>query len=157
METRTHARVAADIMTPEPVCIETGATIRQVARIFEENGISGAPVVDGGGRVIGVISRSDLIRRCMEGGDERDPALLVELLGSDDDPDAGPLQERSIFVEECMNPEPVTAGPSASLGDLANRMVDARVHRVIVVDRNRFPLGIVTSLDLVRALALAAP
>lgn len=43
---------------------------------------------------------------------------------------------------------------TTSLKELATRMVEARVHRIIVVDRNRFPLGIVTSLDLVRALAL---
>lgn len=158
MQAETHAfRVASDIMTPEPVCIDLGTTLRQTARIFEEHGISGAPVVDGGGRLVGVVSRSDLIRRCLEGGDDRDPVLLVELLGSDDDPDAGPLPERSILVEDCMSPEPITAGPTTPLKELAARMVEARVHRVIVIDRGRIPVGIVTSLDLVKALARTHP
>lgn len=58
---------ACDVMTPEPVCVEPSTTLSQLARVFEENDISAAPVVNEEGRVIGIASKTDLIRRCTEG------------------------------------------------------------------------------------------
>jgi CBS domain-containing protein len=53
------ARIAGDIMTKEPLCAEPATTFRQLARLFEENDISGCPVVDEEGKVIGVVSKTD--------------------------------------------------------------------------------------------------
>lgn len=144
---------AADIMTAEPVCIDAGMTIREVARIFEEHEISGAPVVDASGRLVGVVSRTDLVRRAMAGEDDRDPRVLAELFGYDDEEDEGPLPDPVVAVDDFMSTDPVTATPAASLRDLAQKMVRSRVHRVIIVDGDQTPVGIVTSLDLVKGLA----
>ena len=143
---------AADIMTAEPVCVELGMTLRQVARLFDEHEISGAPVVNGAGHLVGVVSRTDLVQRFMAGEDDRDPRLLAELF-SDDFDDDGPLPDQSIAVDEFMTGEPVTAGLTTPLRELAARMLAARVHRIIIVDKDTTPVGIVTSLDLVKALA----
>ena len=155
MSTASHvSRLAKDIMTPEPVCAELGMTIREVARIFDEFEVSGAPVVDGAGLLVGVVSRTDLVRRYTDGDIERAPSMLVELFGGDDgDDDSGSMPERLIAVDDFMTSEPITAAPSTPLTELAHRMVESRVHRVILVDKDRFPVGIVTSLDLVKALA----
>jgi CBS domain-containing protein len=56
-------------------------------------------------------------------------------------------------VDDIMTPDAVTAGPATPIHELATKMVGSRVHRVIIVDREEIPVGIVTSLDLVRALA----
>lgn len=150
------ARVAKDIMTPEPVCVEFGMTIRDIARIFEENEISGAPVVDGGGHLVGVVSRTDLVKRYSDGGIDRDPSMLIEMFGSNDEEDEdgmGPMPQQVVTVDDFMSTEPITAAPSTPIREIASSMVAARVHRVIVIDRERVPVGIVTSLDLVKALA----
>jgi CBS domain-containing protein len=148
------ARLAKDIMSPEPVCVELGMSIREVVRMFEENEISGAPVVDGGGRLVGVVSRSDLIRRYREGETDLDASTLIELFGSDDDGEGtDPMSEKFIPVDDIMTADTVTAAPSTSLHDVASKMVGSRVHRVIIVDTEEIPVGIVTSLDLVKALA----
>ncbi len=154
MKKELHAaRLARDIMSPEPVCVEEGMSIREVARIFEENEISGAPVVDGGGKLVGVVSRSDLIRRYTDGDTEIDASTLIELFGSNGDADdEGPMPERFMSVEEFMTAETITASPTTALHEVAARMVGARVHRVIIVDKEQIPVGIVTSLDLVKAL-----
>jgi CBS domain-containing protein len=144
---------AADIMTAEPVCIEPGMTIREAARLFDEHEISGAPVVDAAGRLVGVVSRTDLVRRYMSGDDDRDPRMLAELFSYDDEDDDGPLPDQVISVEDFMSTDPVSAPPTASLRELAERMLRSRVHRVIIVDGQDTPVGIVTSLDLVRGLA----
>lgn len=154
MSTTPHAgRTAQDIMTARPVCVEPGMTVRDVARIFDEHGISGAPVVDGKGRLAGVVSRTDLVRRYSDGDIEGDPGMLIELFRKQDEAHPGPSPDRLIAVEDFMTSNPITASPSTPVGDLARKMVDARVHRVIVVDAGRIPVGIVTSLDLVKALA----
>jgi CBS domain-containing protein len=150
----TQKTVAREIMSREPVCAELGMSIRAVARLFEENEISGAPVVDTQGRVVGVVSRTDLIRRYTEGDADYDPQYLIELFGGEEEDDgSGPMPERLITVDDFMTSDPITAHPTTPVQMLAAKMVQSRVHRVVIVDDQRFPVGIVTSLDLVKALA----
>jgi CBS domain-containing protein len=141
---KTHA-TAQDIMTREPVCADQNMTIRQLARIFEENEISGCPVVDQEGRVVGVVSKTDLIRRCSEGTRDHPPGYLFEVISEEDDeliPD--PL----VCVEDFMTEEAATVRPAAPVEKVAALMVERRIHRVIVVDEENFPVGVITSLDL---------
>jgi CBS domain-containing protein len=130
------------------VCVERSTTIRQLARVFEENQISGAPVVDKEGRVVGVVSKTDLIRRCAEGTIDVPPAYLFELLGEQAGDDEQVIPEPLICVEDFMTEDPVTVVPKTPAGEVARLMVEGRFHRVVVVDDDRFPIGIITSLDL---------
>lgn len=146
---------AKDIMTPEPVCVEPSATIRELARIFEENEISGAPVVDAQGKVVGVVSKSDLIRRVSEGTLDVPPAYLFEVLyeqgGSENE--GMVIPEPLVCVQDFMTEDPIVVSPDEPLRGVAKRMHAAHVHRVVVVDRDGFPVGMVTSMDMVGALA----
>jgi CBS domain-containing protein len=56
-------------------------------------------------------------------------------------------------VHEFMTPDPVTAGPHTSIRKLARMMIDAHIHRIIVVDEDGSPIGLVSSTDLLAALA----
>jgi CBS domain-containing protein len=144
--------MARDVMIFEPVCVDRSDTIWQLARVFVEHEISGAPVVDQQGRLVGVVSRTDLVRRCLEGTADIPPAYLFEVIfeqGADDEAaGADVIRERLICVEDCMTQDPVTASPETPVGTIASLMFDGRIHRVIVVDEERFPVGIITSLDL---------
>ena len=53
-------------------------------------------------------------------------------------------------VEDFMDTEPITAEPDDAIADLARRMAEDRVHRIIIIDGERHVLGIVTSLDLLK-------
>jgi CBS domain-containing protein len=141
---------AGDAMVAEPVCVPPSMTIRELARIFDENEISGAPVVDAEGRVIGVVSKSDLIHRCTEGTISIPPAYLFEVLSeqSGEEQEFGP--EPLVYVEDFMTEEPVVVRPNLSAAKVARLMADNRIHRVIVVDAEKFPLGIITTLDLLK-------
>jgi CBS domain-containing protein len=139
---------AEDIMTPDPVCVEPSTTIRDLARIFGDNEISGAPVVDAQGRIIGIVSKTDLIRRCAEGIVDVPPAYLFEVVSEQGGEDEEVIPEPLVCVADFMTEDPVTVSPSTPLNYLARLMHEKRVHRLVVVDHDKFPVGIVTSLDL---------
>ena len=140
---------AKDVMVPEPVCVEPSTTIRQLAQVFEENEISGAPVVDQEGRVIGVVSKTDLIRRCSEGTADIPPAFLFEAVYEQSGgEESESIPEPLICVDDFMTAEPVTVTPETPVAKVAQVMFESRIHRVVVVDQERFPIGIITSLDL---------
>lgn len=139
---------ASDVMIADPICVEPSATLRQLARILDEYDISGAPVVDPQGRVIGVVSKTDLIRRCAQGIVDVPPALLFEVLGEQSDEEAELIPEPLVCVQDFMSEDPLTVAPETSAESVARIMFESRVHRVIVVDDDRMPLGVITSLDL---------
>lgn len=146
MKTRT-ALTACDIMTPEPVCVGADTSARELARTLEADGISGVPVLDASDRLIGVVSRTDLLRRCVEGplGSAHESffeALAEGLTDDDIYPDSTAM--------ELMSPEVLTADPDEPVGLLARRMADHHVHRLVVINDQRHVLGIVSSMDVLR-------
>jgi CBS domain-containing protein len=141
---------ASDVMTPEPVCVEPSTTIRTLGRVFEENGISGAPVVDADGRVIGVVTKTDLIRRCSKGSPDVPPSYLFEVLCEQESAEGmADIPPEAVFcVEDFMTEDPLMVSPEMSAASIARELHERRLHRVVVVDADRRPVGIVTSLDL---------
>lgn len=157
MSKRNIHAVAQNIMTAEPVCAEPSTTIRQLARLFEENDISGCPVVDQEGKVIGVVSKTDLIRRCAEGTADVPPAYLYEVVCEQGDGEgegmgdlASPIPEPLICVQDFMTESAVTVPPTAQVHKVAALMAEKHIHRVVVVDEEHFPLGMITTLDILR-------
>lgn len=132
-------------------------TVRQLARIFEENDISSAPVIDNEGHVIGIASKSDLIRRCAQGTADIAPRQLFEIIferhREQHDHDEELMLEPPVCVEDVMTHDPVSVTPNTPVDDVARLMADKRIHRVVVVDDDRFLVGIITSLDLLGALS----
>ncbi len=153
LTTRTELR-ARGVMSPDPVCVEPATTIRQLARVFEENEISGAPVVDQEGHVVGVVSKSDLIRACSEGTADIPPAYLFEVLSEqgDEEETSEVVPEPLVCVEDFMTEDPITVSPDLGVLDVARLMFERRVHRIIVVDDDRFPIGIITTMDVLGAI-----
>jgi CBS domain-containing protein len=96
--------------------------------------ISGAPVVDHHGALCGIASKTDIITLFTE-----DRSLLDE--------DA--LQD--VMVEDIMSPHPISVSVDDEIGEVARTMVEARVHRVLVVEDEQIR-GIVTTFDLLPAL-----
>lgn len=151
MPTMKKSLSVASIMTREPVCAEPSMSIRQLAGLFEENEISGAPVVDAQGRVVGVVSKSDLIRRCSEGTRDLPPGYLFEVISDQGGNDEDVIPEPLICVQDFMSEDVETARPESAVSEVARQMYDRHIHRVIVVDEDRMPVGIVTSLDVLGA------
>lgn len=142
--------IVEDVMTPDPILIETGSTLREVAQLLDEHEISGLPVVDDQYRLVGVVSRTDLLRRLLEGPNEaRHDEEWLDLLTADSASKLDVDGARLGLVDDVMSEEPVTAYKDERLATVARRMADEKVHRIVVIDEtSRRPIGIVTTLDL---------
>lgn len=140
---------ARELMSSPPITIPVSAGVREVAKLLDENEISGAPVVDDQERPIGVVSRTDLLRLLIEGGSGRPPdATFLDLIAADSPSELSVDVEEMGTAEEFMTPEPVTVPLDEPIARIARRMAEERVHRVIVVDKDRRVMGVVTTLDL---------
>jgi CBS domain-containing protein len=162
---------ARDVMTPEVMAVSADLTLREVARFLIDREITGAPVVDGRGCLLGVVSLADIARAFGElenaGGTaprrltSRPPEAL-ELLFAED-----PVEESSVeeeLADEELAEEPplqvwdvmsnpvLSVGPDTPLEEVARTMLQARFHRVMVTSGEKL-VGVVSSMDLVRTLA----
>jgi tRNA nucleotidyltransferase (CCA-adding enzyme) len=126
--TRLEGVRVADLMTPNPVSIRHGATIREAVLFLDRCGFGAAPVVNDAGRAVGVLSRFD--------------ALLAVNAGLAGAP-----------VREVMTPSVIAVRPNTPAAAALDHMIRHRVRRVFVVDDEGVPVGVVSLTDLCRRLA----
>ena len=126
----------ADLMTIDPVAVAVDASIEDAEELLRQHRITGLPVVDPNGTLVGVISQTDLLYLALP----RVQALIRH-------------HDRGIRVGEVMSTPPVTIDGSASLRDAARVMNNERLHRLVAVDTHGRPIGVIAAMDFV---ALAA-
>jgi CBS domain-containing protein len=138
------------VMTRSVVTVTKETPISEVARLLVEHAISGLPVVDPDGRVIGVVSEGDLLVR--EAG-RRPPARRPLARLRDRDRGAGARRSKveAATAGEMMTSPALTFEPFRALRTAAQVMTTNEVNRLPVVDADGRLLGIVTRADLVRA------
>jgi predicted transcriptional regulator len=143
---------AADIMSRHIVMIPRAMSLQGAARSLARAKVSGAPVVDDNGRCIGVLSTTDFMH-LVEHDHDSDTKTRVT---SKPISQSWQIPESSIqpcCVEDCMTKDPVLVPRGTRIGELARMMMDAHIHRLIVVDATQRPIGIVSSIDILAALA----
>jgi len=145
---------AADLMSTGVVMVPREMSLQGAARMLARANVSGAPVVDMDGRCIGVLSATDFMH-WVEHGPTEDAGPSETLYRAWQIPEehAGP----SCRVEDFMTRDPVLVSPGTRVTDVARMMRDAHIHRVIVVDLSDKPIGIVSSMDILAAVACADP
>jgi CBS-domain-containing membrane protein len=149
---------AADLMSREVITVPQDMALPAAVRVLAQAQISGAPVVDSSGRCIGVFSTADLARwtQLEKRAAQRAPAIPGCVCSDwevvEHDWDTLPAESVSWY----MTADPVLVAPETRIGELAKIMVDAHIHRVIVAGADRRPAGIVSSTDVLAALARAA-
>ncbi len=143
---------AADLMSHSVVIIPREMSLQGAARLLARAGVTGAPVVDTAGRCIGVLSATDFMNWVKEDHTEDAPHDVNSVCTSWQIPEDAP--EASGCVESHMTKDPVLVTPNVKIGELARIMMDAHIHRLIVVDRmNGRPIGVVSSMDILAAVA----
>lgn len=148
-------KTVADIMTRDPVTVSPDATLTEVIKILAERRISGLPVVDSTGKLIGIISETDLMWR--ETGVT--PPAYIMLLDSVIYLENPGQYERELHkalgqtVQEAMSSNPVTITPDKPLREAAQLMHERSVHRLPVLDSAGRVVGILTRGDIVRTMA----
>ncbi len=143
-----------EVMTREVLAFHPEDALEDVARVIVEKGVSGFPVVDRSGRVVGVITEGDLLRRYRS---VRIPPFLDLLggvfpLGSLSEVEEAIREMAATRVSEVMSRSPVTARPEWPVEKVAELMWRHRIKRLPVVDEEGKLVGIVSRGDLVRAL-----
>jgi CBS domain-containing protein len=146
---------ARDVMTRDVVSIGPDAEVLDAARLMLDHKISGLPVVDTAGNVVGIVTEGDFLRRGEIGTQRKRPRWLEFLVGP------GRLAIEYVRtsgrkVSEIMTPFPHTVAEDAALEAIVELMERRRIKRVPVVAEGKL-VGIVSRANLVRALATLAP
>jgi CBS domain-containing protein len=154
--------LARDLMQTHLVTVAAELPLIEVHRLFVEEEITGAPVVDETGRLLGVISSTDLLRAVEEehGSARSEPRYFREWLefsGPDWAGAPSDFQDRlaSLTVEDAMTRGGITAAPDTPIAEVAALMRRHRVHRVLVVEDDLL-VGILTTFDLIGLLEKGA-
>ncbi len=127
----TEPRTVGDVMTPNPISISAAASLAEAAALLSSRQISGLPVVDDGGSLVGVLSQTDLIRA------QANPGLSANW--------------RGLPVGEIMTKPALTIPSTAGIDEAARMMSERRVHRLVVTAAAATAIGILSASDLVRS------
>lgn len=146
---------AIDLMTPRVITIGPDASIAEAARTMLENRISGLPVVNAAGQVVGIISEGDLLRR-VELGTERHRSWWLGIVSGGTVPAEDFIKSHARKVADVMTAHVVTVDEGATPEEVVRLMETRRIKRVPVV-RNGALVGIISRANLLRALASVAP
>jgi len=150
---------AKDIMNRKVLAVREGMTIHELADFLSMNRISGAPVLGESGKIVGVVSLSDIVRN------NSNRAGIVKnqnesdwwFQGWEDRLDEEEIKSfhvemnTEITVGEIMTPLIYQVKPEASITEMADVMIRGRIHRLIVATDDRVQ-GIVSTLDMLKAI-----
>ncbi len=126
----------ADLMQRKVKTIASDATVAEAIVSLADAHISGMPVVDGTGRVIGIVSSTDVLTAEAEVEDREARQALLD----------------ATTVRDVMTPRPYTIAPEEDIREAACQMLYGEVHRLFVAEGDQV-VGIITTTDIVRAVA----
>ncbi len=146
---------AQDIMSRRVITVRRDSDLQQAIATMLDHGISGMPVTNENGALVGMLTEGDLLRRSELGTERRRPRWLEFLIGP------GKLAAEYTHahgrsVADAMSESLHYATPDMPLQQVVDMMERQRIKRVPVLDQGRL-VGIITRANLLRALALAAP
>lgn len=142
---------AADVMVANVVTVGPDARVSDVADILLQNRISAVPVVDGSGKLVGIVSEGDLMHRA-ESDTEIHRSWWLNALTSNESMAAEFVRSHSQKVTDVMTKRVVTASPDTPLHEIANLLEKNRIKRVPILKDGKL-VGIVSRANLLQALA----
>jgi len=145
---------AHQIMTKDVITVTPHTTVETAAKIMLRTHLSGLPVLDEAGKLVGIVSESDFLRRSEIGTGRKRPKWLQLLIGPGKAA-ADFVRERGRKVEDVMTEEPVTVSEDTPLEDLVRLMEKKGIKRLPVMSGNVLK-GIVTRSNLLQAVASMA-
>ncbi|MGB3510363.1 MAG: CBS domain-containing protein [Microcoleaceae cyanobacterium] len=149
------AQIVADVMSQDPIVVTPEMPLKEAIKILAERRISGLPVVNDQGKLVGIVSETDLMWQ--ESGVT--PPAYIMVLDSVIFLENPARYEQEIHkalgetVGEIMSKDPLTITPEKPLSAAARLMNDRNIHRLPVLDKNDKLVGILTRGDIIRAMA----
>ncbi len=142
--------LAKDIMTTDVITIAPSLGVEQIAQLLLSCNISGVPVVDAEGALVGLVSEGDLIRREGDAGHHR--SWWLDLFAGPEEQARDYIKVHGRRAEEVMTREVVTVTEETPVGEIARLLEKRRIKRVPVVRDGRI-VGIVSRANLLHGLA----
>jgi CBS domain-containing protein len=146
---------AKDIMTKDVVSVRPDATVFEAATLLAGHHVSGIPVVDDSGAVVGIVSEGDLLHRVETGTGKPQRSWLGEFLRSTRKLASEYLKENAVKVGDIMTGNVIYVSPLAELSEIADLLEHHHIKRVPVLEHGKL-VGIVSRANLIHALASAA-
>lgn len=146
MIARSDGLTAKDIMRRDVITVDADTDVWALGRLLSEKGITGAPVTNGGGEVIGVVSQTDIVRHLKELAQTAFTAGDFYAEAEQDYPDR---KAPALTARQIMNPLVVQADESTPAHDIGRIMMTKGVHRIIVTREGKM-VGIITTMDLLK-------
>lgn len=144
---------ASDVMTRDVITVGRRTPVAKAIRLMLDNQVSGLPVLDDDGKVVGILTEGDLLRRSETGTERHRPRWLEVLMGPARM--AGEyVRTHGRRVEETMTQHVISVTGDTALDEVVQLMERRRIKRVPVMDGDAL-VGVVSRADLLRALALA--
>jgi CBS domain-containing protein len=143
---------AKDIMTTGVVSIGPETTVRHIAGILAEKGISAVPVVDDSGAILGIVSEGDLIHREEIGTSQKERSWWLLSLSKSEEAAVDYAKSHGRRARDIMTRDVVTVQENTELADVAELLETKRIKRVPVV-RDGAIVGIVSRANIVQAIA----
>ena len=139
-----------DLMTRDVVSVAPSASVRSIAETLVEHRISGLPVCEADGTVVGVVSEADILVRA-KGRPETSRGLLGWLIDAPSPEEI--VKAHALTADQAMTSPAITIAPHRPATAAARMMVERSINRLVVVDGSGKLAGILTRADLVRAFA----
>jgi CBS domain-containing protein len=141
---------ARDIMTPDPISVPPETPLEAVAALMADRGISGLPVVDAEGRLVGLVTDGDLMRR-LSAKEDKPASFFAALLGATADQAMAYARAHGRRVQDVMSTNLATVTEDATVEEVAHILETKRIRRVPVL-RDGVLAGVVSRADLLRAV-----
>ena len=142
---------ARDVMTRGVVSVTPDCTIKELAKRMQQYRISGLPVINAGGALVGMVTEADCQRR-VETGTEKKRSVWRSFLASSETLADEYIHSHGRKVGEVMTTNPIIVGEETELDEIIHLMEKHQIKRVPVV-KGREVVGIVSRANLVQALA----
>jgi CBS domain-containing protein len=150
------SQIVANWMTRDLLVVTPSTPLEEAVKLLVDRQISGLPVVNELGKLVGVLSESDLMWR--EKGLDEPPYMIflggVIFFQNPATFDRDLHKTLGQTVGEVMTPHAISINPHTPLPEAARIMHDKKIHRLPVVDDHGCPIGIITQSDIVRAIAV---
>ncbi len=148
--------LARDVMVSPVITVGESETVHEAARLLIDNRISAVPVVDDAGKLAGIVTEADLLRR-PEAGTERPTSWWLSLMLGERKVADDYVKSRGRKVKDVMTRDVKTATPETPLYDIADLFEEHHINRVPILTREGELVGIVSRANIIQAVASARP
>jgi CBS domain-containing protein len=160
MKTAAKPRVASDLMQRDLITVTPSDTLRDALALMTANHVTGLPVMDRDSQCVGMITASDILNYEQDNGVDSEEIETADVF--DAETQKWEVVSLSAFalqgfghlqVNDVMTCDLVSVERDARIEEVARRMVDEGVHRVLVMDSHKRLYGIISAFDIVRFVA----